>query len=67
MKISSTIIKTNLGKIYIEAINKSIAKLEWTNIKKIPKIFYIILILLGLLDLFIRLKLKSIKSIQIVF
>ena len=37
MKISSTVIKTNLGKIYIETINKSIVKLEWTNIKKIPK------------------------------
>ena len=38
MKISSTIIETNLGKIYIETINKSVVKLEWTNIKKIPKI-----------------------------
>ena len=37
MKISSTVIKTNLGKIYIETINKSVVKLEWTNIKKIPK------------------------------
>ena len=37
MKISSTIIETNLGKIYIETINKSVVKLEWTNIKKIPK------------------------------
>jgi len=37
MKISSTVIETNLGKIYIEAINKSIVKLEWTNIKKYQK------------------------------
>ena len=37
MKISSTVIKTNLGKIYIKTINKSVVKLEWTNIKKIPK------------------------------
>ena len=37
MKISSTVIETNLGKIYIETINKSVVKLEWTNIKKIPK------------------------------
>ena len=37
MKISSTVIKTNLGKIYIETINKSVVKLEWTNIKKIQK------------------------------
>ncbi len=38
MKISSTVIETNLGKIYIKAINKNIVKLQWTNIKKIPKI-----------------------------
>ena len=37
MKISSTVIETNLGNIYIETINKSIVKLEWTNVKKIPK------------------------------
>ena len=37
MKILSTVIETNLGKIYIETINKSVVKLEWTNIKKIPK------------------------------
>ena len=38
MKISSTVIETNLGKIYIEIINKSLVKLEWTNIKKKPEI-----------------------------
>tara|TARA_B100001750_G_scaffold163157_1_gene131867 strand:- start:254 stop:727 length:474 start_codon:yes stop_codon:yes gene_type:complete len=38
MKISSTVIETNLGKIYIEIINKSLVKLEWNNIKKKPEI-----------------------------
>ena len=38
MKISSTVIETNLGKIYIEIKNKSLVKLKWTNIKKKPEI-----------------------------
>ena len=37
MKKSYTFIKTNLGKIYIEATNKSLIKVNWTNIKIIPK------------------------------
>ena len=37
MKITATIINTNLGKIYIETINKNVVQLKWTNIKKLPK------------------------------
>ena len=37
MKNSYIFIKTNLGKIYIEATNKSLVKVNWTNIKIVPK------------------------------
>ena len=37
MKKSHTFIKTNLGKIYIEATTKSLVKVNWTNIKIVPK------------------------------
>ena len=37
MKNSYIFIKTNLGKIYIEATNKNLIKVNWTNIKIIPK------------------------------
>ena len=37
MKKSHTFIKTNLGNIYIEATNKSLVKVNWTNIKIVPK------------------------------
>ena len=37
MKKSYTFIKTNLGKIYIEATNKSLIKVNWTNIKIMHK------------------------------
>ena len=37
MKKSYTFIKTNLGKIYIEATKKSLVKLHWTKTKKISK------------------------------
>ena len=37
MKKSFIFIKTNLGNIYIETINKNVVKLKWTNIKKMPK------------------------------
>ena len=36
MKNSYIFIKTNLGKIYIEATNKSLIKVNWTNRKTIP-------------------------------
>ena len=37
MKKSYTFIKTNLGKIYIEATKKNLVKLHWTKTKKISQ------------------------------
>ena len=37
MKISFTVIETNLGKIYIEATDKSLLRLNFSDVKKISK------------------------------
>ena len=37
MKKSYTFIKTNLGNIYVEATNKGLLKVNWTNIKITPE------------------------------